>query len=111
MLCRDVDVARPCFHGIKIIAERMPVPLQAFVHYRAGDVFDAFHQFDEPLAVALAHRRETHAAIAHDCGGDAMPTRRRKTLVPRRLTVVMRVDIDEAWRDELALRVDLFPAF
>ena len=30
----------------------LPLPSQAFVHHGAGDVFDAFHQLDQPLRSA-----------------------------------------------------------
>src|SRR3546814_14471663 len=47
-------------------------------------------------------------AIAHDDGGDAVPARRRHFPVPRRLAVIMGVDVDEAGGDDPAARVDLF---
>ena len=47
------------------------------------------------------------AAVAHHDGGHAVPARRREQLVPRGLAVVVRVDVDEARRDERAVGVDL----
>ena len=47
-----------------------------------------------------AHRREADAAVAHHDGGHAVPARRREQRVPRDLAVEVRVDVDEAGRDE-----------
>ena len=57
-------------------------------------------------SLALGHRRETHAAIAGDDGGDAMTGRRVEHLVPRGLAVVVRVHVDEARRDDEPPRID-----
>ena len=72
----------------------------------AGDVLDALHQPDEPLVLVGAHRREADAAVAHHHRGDAVPARRREQRVPGDLAVVVRVDVDEAGRDEHAVGVD-----
>src|SRR5262249_55438581 len=58
------------------------------------------------VAVGGAAGREAHAAVAHHHGGDAVVARWRAERVPRDLRVEMRVDVDEARRDELAGRVD-----
>ncbi len=51
------------------------------------------------------------AAIAHDDGRYAMPRAwRQMGSSPHRLSVVMRVDVDEAWCHELALRGNHFLA-
>ena len=70
--------------------------VQALVEHGAGDVLDAFHQLDEPAVVGRVHRREADAAVAGDDGGDAVPRRRDHALAPRRLPVVVGVDVDEA---------------
>ena len=80
--------------------------VEAFVQHGAGDVLDAFHQLDEPVVVGRAHRREADAAVADDDRGDAVPRRRDHALAPRRLAVVVGVDVDEAGRDEQAVGVD-----
>jgi hypothetical protein len=54
-----------------------------------------------------APRREADAAVAHDDGGDAVPRRGRHLGIPGRLAVVVRVDVDEARRDDVARGVDL----
>jgi hypothetical protein len=70
-------------------------------------VFNAFHQLDEPVVAGGMHGREADAAVAHDDGRHAVPARRREALVPDRLAVVVRVDVDEARRHEPPARVDL----
>src|SRR3546814_6590941 len=73
-----------------------------------SNILDAFHQADQPVVAVGPRGREADAAIAHDDGGDAVPTRRRHFLVPRRLSVIMGMDVDEAGGDDPAARVDLF---
>jgi len=104
----DVDVVRPGFHRVEIFGEAFPVPFKSFVQRGTRNVFDAFHQLDQPLAILDAHRREADAAIAHHDRGHAMPARWIEPGVPRRLPVIVGVDIDKARRDELALGIDLF---
>ncbi len=106
----DIDVVRLLLDGVEIVSEAFPGPAQPFVQGRARNVLDAFHQFDEAVVVGFAHRRETDAAIAHHDGGHAMPARRIEPRIPRRLPVIVRVDVDEARRDELAARIDLLAA-
>ena len=79
---------------------------QALVEHDAGDVLDALHQLDEPVVVGRAHRREADAAVAGDDGGDAVPRRRDHPLAPRRLPVVVGVDVDEAGRHQQPVGVD-----
>jgi len=76
----------------------------------ARDVLDALHQADQHVVMLRPHRREADAAIAHDDGGDAEARRRPQPLIPSRLAIVMGVDVDPAWRDELAFGVDLLTA-
>ena len=51
-------------------------------------------------------RREREAAVAGEQRGDAVPRRGRRGRVPVQLRVVVRVDVDEAGRDEQAVGVD-----
>src|SRR6185437_1609153 len=106
----DVDIALAGFERVEIIPETFPVPAQAFVQGDAGNVFDAFHQFDQAVAVGPADGREADPAVSHHHRGHAVPARRRKMRIPRRLAVVMCVDVDEAGGDEAAFGVDLLAA-
>ena len=103
----EIHVARPRLQRVEILAEGFPRPVQPLVERRAGNVLDAFHQFDQALAVLDLHRREADAAIAHHRRGDAVPARGLQMRIPGRLAVIVRVDVDEARRDQQALGVDL----
>ncbi len=102
----DVDHPWATRHRVEVLGERLPLPVDAFPQCGARDVFDALHQLDELLLAARVHRREPHAAVAGDDGGDAVPARRPELRVPRRLPVVVRVHVDETGRDEQAVGVD-----
>ena len=105
-LHRDIHVVGPAVERVHELGERLPVPRQTLVQHRAGNVFHAFHQLDEALVVGGMHRREADAAVADHHGGDAVPRRRDHALAPRRLTVVVRVDVDEAGSDEQPVGID-----
>ena len=87
-------------------AKRLPGPRDALVQRGAGDVLDALHQLDDAVVVVGPARREADAAVAHHHRRHAVPRRRHQPVVPRRLAVVVRVDVDEARRDERAVGVD-----
>ena len=57
-------------------------------------------------SVPGAHRCESHPAVAHDHGGDAMARTRLQQIVPGGLAVVVGVDVHEAGGDDLAGGVD-----
>ena len=104
---RDVDGARQLLERVEILGKALPVPGQPSASAVPG-------MSSTPSIRPISHwcaigrgRREADAAVAHDDGGDAVPGRRRHLRVPRRLAVIVRVDVDEARRDDLAGRVDL----
>ena len=76
-----------------------------------GNVLDAFHQLDQLLPVLRLAGGEADAAIAHDGGRHAMPGRRCRVLVPHRLAVIVRVDVDKTGRHDPALGGDLLAPF
>ena len=78
------------------------------MHDGAGDVFHAFHQLDQLVAIFRATGRKANAAIAHDHRGHAMQRAWGHVRVPNRLSVIMSVDVDEAGRNQLARGVDFF---
>jgi hypothetical protein len=96
----DVDVVRDRIDRVEEFAERVPVPPQSLVERRTGDVLHALHQLDELAVIGVVDRCETDAAVAGDHGGDAVPRRGLQSLVPRRLAVVVRVDVDDPRDDE-----------
>src|SRR5581483_7379362 len=105
-----VDVAPAALEGVEILGEAGPVPRQALVERRAGDVLHALHEGHEAIPVGGADGSEADAAVAEHDGGDALSRGREQVLVPRRLPVVVGVDVDPAGGDEGAGGVDLLPA-
>ena len=103
----DIDVVRPLVDGVEELTERVPVPLQPLMERGAGNVLDALHQLDQLAVVAVVHRREPDAAVAHHHGGDAVPRRRLEAVVPGGLPVVVGVDVDDAGDHERTVGVDL----
>ena len=73
----DIDGEFATFESIKILGKGFPLPLHPFGKGRARDVFNAFHQLDEVVALIRRDRSETDAAIAEDDTRDAMQTGRR----------------------------------
>ena len=102
----DVDHAAAAVERVEVLGERLPLPVDALPERGAGDVLDALHELDELLLAARVHRREPDAAVARHDRGDAVPARRGQLRVPGRLTVVVRVHVDEAGGDEQPVGVD-----
>lgn len=103
----EIDVVLDPFGRAQEVGKRLPGPVQPFVQRDAGDVFHAFHQLDQIAAIGRAHRREPDPAVAHHHRGHAVPAGWSQAGIPDDLPVVVRMDVDEAWRDDLAARVDL----
>ncbi len=102
----DVDVERPPVEGVHELRERLPVPRETLVEHRTRDVLDALHQLDEPVVIGGMHGREADPAVADDDGRDPVPRRGDHSFCPRGLAVVVRMDVDEAGRDEQSVGVD-----
>ena len=102
----DVHHVRHRRDEVEVLGERLPAPAHALGERGAGDVLDALHERDEPLALVGVHGREADAAVAHDDRRDAVPRRRREVRVPGDLAVVVAVDVDEAGRDDEAVGVE-----
>ena len=106
----QVDVVRTPFHRVEILPEALPGPVDPLVEHRARDVLDPFHERDQAGVRVRPHRREADATIAHDRRRDPVPAGRRHPFVPRRLPVVVGVDVDEAGGDQQPAGVDLLGA-
>ena len=103
----DVDRLGQRLQEVQILRERLPAPLHPLRQRAARNVLHALHQADQPVAPIRRRRREAHPAVAHHHRRHPMPERRRQQRIPGDLPVEMRVDIHEAGRDQLPLRVDL----
>ena len=83
-----------------------PVPRHAFLQRADRHALDARQHVQQVVGVLGLERRDREAAVAADHGRDAVQRRRRERGVPEHLRVVVRVDVDEAGRDHLAVGVD-----
>src|SRR4029077_11559365 len=92
----EIDCQVTLLDGVEVLRKALPLPGDALRQSGTRDVLDALHQFDQPLLTTGTHRREPDAAVAADDGRDAMQAGRLQRLVPADLTVVVRVDVDEA---------------
>ena len=106
----DVDGPRLALQGVEVFGERLPIPAQALVQRRAGDVLDAFHHGDQPVVAVRGDWGEPDPAVAHGHRRHAVMRRRGQQRVPRRLAVVVGVGIDEPRGDEQAVGIELAAA-
>ena len=104
----NVNVELTCIQRIEIFREGFPVPGQSFDHDHLWNVFHAFHELDQDLALIGLARRETDAAIAHDHRGHAVAGRRRKPMLPGGLSIEVGVNVDKARGHQQAGGIDLF---
>ena len=84
--------------------KRPPVPRHALGERGERHALDPGQHAHEVVAVLGPERRDREAAVAADHGRHAVQRRRRQRRVPEHLRVVVRVDVDEAGRDDLARR-------
>ena len=68
------------------------------------------HQRRQKLPVLGLARRERDGAVAHEHGRDAVVDGGRHLRLPERVRVQVRVQVDEARRDDEAVRVNLLAA-
>ena len=102
----DVDGPRDAVEHVEVFGERLPAPGDPLAQRGAGDVLDAFHELDEPVALVLGDRGEADPAVAHDDGRDAVQRRGFQHRIPGGLTVVMAMDVDESGGDDPAVGLD-----
>ena len=102
----DVDTLRHRVKGVVVLAIGLPVPGQAGHDGVGRNVLHRFHQPCQLLVIGRPHRREGHAAIADHHRGHAVPARRTADRIPGELRVEVAVDVDKAWCDQTARRVD-----
>ncbi len=102
----EIDRVVPGVERIKELLEAFPLPRDAFGHSRARDVLHALHQFDQPLVTVGRRRSEADATVAHHDRGDTVPGRWREVRIPRRLSVIVRVNVHPARSEEEPGSVD-----
>ena len=101
----DVDRVRE-IDRVHVLGERLPGEFQTFGEGGAGDVLDAFHELDQAGPIALADWGEADPAVADDAGRDAVDRRGHQIGIPRDLSVVVGVQVDEPGGDDRTGRVD-----
>ncbi len=106
----NIDSTRAALKCVQIFGERFPIPSHPLGKRSTRNVLDTFHQTNQPVMLVFLCRGKANTAIAHDDRGDAMPAGWGHLAVPRRLAIIMGVDVDKAWRDNLASRINLFAA-
>ncbi len=110
MADHGADIDRRAARGdrVEVLREGLEAPFFAHACLQRGDAhaLDLLERADDEVAMRPPRRRDAEAAIAHHHRGDAVPGRDAEHAVPQDLRVVMRVDVDEARRDDAALGVD-----
>ena len=91
----------------EVLGERREVPRDARARASSTFMSSTFSSVRAMSVVVLGPgRRDREAAVAGDDRGDAVEARRRERGVPEHLRVVVRVDVDEAGRDDAAAGVE-----
>ena len=92
--------------AVEIFAEGPPVPRHSRSERSERHALDPGEHAHQVVPVVGTERRDREAAVAADDGRHAVQWGRRQRRVPEHLGVVMRMDVDEAGCDDLALGVD-----
>ena len=98
--------AEPLIDGVHVLREALPVPGQHGGEGLHRQVLDAAEGGEHRLAVLGLQWRQGEPAVARQNRGDTVPHRGRAELVPERLRVVVRVQIDDPRRDEEPIGID-----
>ena len=94
------------FEGIEVLRITLPSEVDSLGQNRLGNVFDTLHQVDEVTLAASANRSETYTTVSKYGGGNAVPRRRCHVGIPRRLAVVVGVDVHPSREHQVALGID-----
>ena len=92
--------------AVEVVAERRPVPRHTGRERGGRHALDAGEHVQEVVAVLRPQRRDREAAVPADDGRHPVQRRRAQRRVEEDLGVVVRVDVDEAGRDDLSTRID-----
>ncbi len=90
------------------IAERRPLPVKTSAQRVERHALDPRQHPGEVVLLVGPGGRQREAAVAAEHRGDAVLHRRARGRVPEQLGVVVRVQVDEARRERLPLRVNGF---
>ena len=100
-----VDALRERVDGVQELRERLPRPVDAGQHGVARDVLGALQVAEHEVRFLFPARGDGESAVAHHDAGDTVVARTRPETIPEDLRVHVRMAIDEAGRDDVALGV------
>ena len=106
---RVVDALRHAVEYVEVLRIGLPTPCDAGQHGFASDVLGALEIAEYEVGLGLPAGREGEAAIAHHHAGDAVVARAGADGVPEHLGIHVRMAVDEARCDNVALGVDGLP--
>ena len=110
-VCSNINGIATLVNRLEVFRERFPLPTNSFMQCSARNVFDTFHQLHKPLFLSWSNWCKAHAAVANNHGGHAMTTGWLQQCVPTDLTVIVRMNVNEARCDEFAVCIDFFECF
>ena len=110
-VCSNVDGVATLVDRLEVFRERFPLPTNSFMQCSARNVFDAFHQLHKPLFLAWTNRSKAHATVTNNHGGHTVTTGWFQQCVPTDLTVIVRMNVDEARSHKLAVSINLLECF
>jgi hypothetical protein len=100
-------------HGLRAAVDAVeelgigdPVPRQPAPHRLVRDRLDPGHGEHRTLTHLRSHRREAEAAVPDHHRRHPVPAGERQVRIPEQLRIVVRVEIDEAGRDDHPARVE-----
>ena len=103
-----VDQRTLLFHDIEILGKRLEPPIVAETGLKRLDAhaLDILERPQDKAAMLLARRCDAEAAIAHHDRRHTVPRRDRQLPVPKKLRIVMRMDVDDAGSNHLPPGID-----
>ncbi len=95
-----VDGLRMAVDAVEELRIGDPVPGKPASHRLVGDRLDPGHGEHRPIPHLRTHRGEPEPAVSDHHRRDAVPAGQRQVRIPEELRVVVRVQVDEAGRDD-----------
>ncbi len=90
---------------VHVLREALPVDVDGAQHLHR-DRFDVGQEFGHPLFVAAPHWRQRQRAVAEDHRGRAVLRRESAQRIPRHLSIVVAMVVDETRRHREAIGID-----
>jgi len=107
----DVHREAASVEGVEVFGKGLPLPLQPGAQHIARDVLDRFHRGHEQIVIGGTGRCEADSAHAENDGRHPVCVARRERVIEEGLTVVMRMDVNEARGHNETLCIDDLAGF